>query len=69
MAKFRYLGAKGTHKNYVKGEVENRYTSGNVSYHSVQKLLPFRLISKDVKLRHNKKFWEGGVIYYPDTAI
>jgi hypothetical protein len=46
VAHFRYLGTSVTNHKFIHGEIKNRLNSGNARYHSVQKLLSFRLLSK-----------------------
>jgi hypothetical protein len=48
---FRYLGTTVTNQNLIQEEIKKRLNSGNACYHSVQKLLSSRLLSKNVKIR------------------
>jgi hypothetical protein len=51
---FKYLGAV-INQNLIHEEIEKRIlNSGNACYHSVQKLLSSRLLSKRVKIRIHK---------------
>jgi hypothetical protein len=64
MAKFRYLGTTVTDQNLIQEEIKSRLNSGNACYHSVQKLVPSRLLSKNLKTRIYKiiiflRFWMG----------
>jgi hypothetical protein len=38
-------------QNLIQEEIKRRLNSGNACYHSVQNLLSFRLLSKNVKVR------------------
>jgi hypothetical protein len=48
---FKYLGANLTNRNSIDEEIKSRLKSGNACYHSVQNLLPSRLLSKNTKIR------------------
>ena len=47
---FRYLGTTLTNQNCIQVEVRSRLKLGNACYHSVQKLLSSRLLSKNLKI-------------------
>jgi hypothetical protein len=47
VAQFKYFGTTGTNQNLVQEEIKRRLNSGNACYHSVQNLLPSRLLSKN----------------------
>jgi len=38
-------------KNYIQKEIKNRLKSGNTYYQSVQNLLSYRLVSKNIKIK------------------
>jgi hypothetical protein len=40
-----------TNQNFIQEEIQRIMNSGNACYHSVQNLLPFRLLSKNLKIR------------------
>ena len=48
---FKYLGTTLTIQNSIAEEIKSRLRSGNACYHSVQKLLSSRLLSKNVKIK------------------
>jgi len=50
----KYLGTALTNQNSIQEEIMNRLKSGNVCYHSVQNLLSFSLLSKNLKIRYTK---------------
>jgi hypothetical protein len=50
VAHFKYLGTTVTNENLMQEEIKRRLNSGNACYHSVQNLLPSRLLSKVVKI-------------------
>jgi ribosomal protein S2 len=49
VAQFRYLGTTITNQNPIQEEIKKRLNSGNAFCHSVQNLLPSRLLSKKRK--------------------
>jgi Ca2+/Na+ antiporter len=51
VAKFMYLGTRVTDQNCSNEEIKSRLILGNACYHSVQNLLSFRLLSKNLKLK------------------
>ena len=48
---FKYLRKTLTNPKYIREEIESGLKSGNVCYHSVQKLLSFSVISKNLKIK------------------
>ena len=48
---YKYLGTTLTNQNSIAEEIKSRLRSGNACYHSVQNLLPSRLLSKNLKIK------------------
>ena len=48
---FKYLGSLLTNQNSIQEEVKCRLKAGNSCYFSVQTLLSFRLLSKNLKIK------------------
>jgi hypothetical protein len=48
VAQFRYLGKTVTNQNLIQEEIKRRLNSCNACYHSVQKLLSFPLLTKNI---------------------
>ena len=48
---FKYLGTTLTNQNSMAEEIKSRLKSGSACYHSVQKLLSSRLLSKNLKIK------------------
>ncbi|KAJ4440781.1 hypothetical protein ANN_10627 [Periplaneta americana] len=55
--KFKYLGATVTNINDTREEIKRRINMGNACYYSVEKLLSFRLLSKNLKVRIYKQLY------------
>jgi hypothetical protein len=51
MEEFKYLGTTLTDQLSVHDEIKSRLKSENACYHSVQKLLSARLLSKNIKIK------------------
>jgi hypothetical protein len=49
-AQFKRLETTVTNQNLILEEIKRKLNSGNAGYHSVQNLLSFRQLSKDVKI-------------------
>jgi hypothetical protein len=56
-----------TNQNLIQEEIKRRLNSGNACYHSVQNLLPFHLLSKNVKIRIYKTIILPVVLYGCET--
>jgi hypothetical protein len=54
VAKFEYFGAIVTDQDLFLEEIKRRLNSDNASYHSIQNILPSRLLSKNVRIRIQK---------------
>jgi hypothetical protein len=67
VSQFEYLGTTATNQNSVVEEIKRRLNSGNASYHSVQNLLPSRLLSKNLKIRIYKTIILPVVLYLCET--
>jgi hypothetical protein len=51
VAKSKYLGTTLTDQNHMHEEIKSRLNSGNACYHSVQSLLPSRLLCRKLKVK------------------
>jgi hypothetical protein len=58
---------KDTEQNWTQEEIKSRLNSGNASYHSVQSLLSFRLLSRNVKVKIHKTIILPVVLYGCET--
>jgi hypothetical protein len=67
VAQFRYLGTTIINHNLIQEEIKRRLNSGNACYHSVQNLLPSRLLSKNIKIRIYKSLILPVVLYGCET--
>jgi hypothetical protein len=65
--KFKYLGTTLTDKNYIHEEIKSRLNSGNACNHSVQNLLSFCLLSRNVKVKIYKTITLPVVLYGCET--
>ena len=51
MEEFKYLGTTLTNQNSVEEEIKSRLKSGSACYHSVQNILSYSLLSKNIKIK------------------
>ncbi|KAJ4450784.1 hypothetical protein ANN_02214 [Periplaneta americana] len=65
--KFKYLGATVTNINDTREEIKRRINMGNACYYSVEKLLPFSLLSKNLKVRIYKTVILSVLLYGCET--
>jgi hypothetical protein len=63
----KYLGMIVTNQNLIQEEIKRRSNSGNASYHSVQNLMSFRLLPKNVKIRIYKTIILPVLLYGCET--
>jgi hypothetical protein len=64
---FKYLGTTLTNQNSVFEEIKRRLKPGNACYHSVQNLLSFRLLSKNLKIEIHRTIILPVVLYGCET--
>jgi hypothetical protein len=67
VSQFKCLGTTVTNQNLFQEEIKRRLNSGNACYHSVQNLLPSRLLSKNVQVRIYKTIILPVVLYGCET--
>jgi hypothetical protein len=67
VAKFGYLGTTTKNQNLIQEEINRRLNSGKACYHSVQKLLSSRLLSKNIKIRIYKTIILPVALYRRET--
>jgi len=64
---FKYLGTTLTNQNSIAEEIKSRLRSGNACYHSVQKFLSSRLLSKKLKIKIYRTIILPVVLYGCET--
>jgi hypothetical protein len=62
VSQFKYLGMTVTNQNLIQEEIKRRLNSCNACYHSVQNLLSFCLLLKNVKVRIYKTNFACGYV-------
>jgi hypothetical protein len=67
VSEFKYLGTTITNQNLIQEEIKRRLNSGNTCYHSVQNLLSYRQLSKNLKIRICKTIILPVVLYGCET--
>jgi hypothetical protein len=67
VSQFKYLGTTVSNQNLIQEEMKRRLNSGNACYHSVKKLLSFRMLSKNMKFRIYKTIILPVVLYGCET--
>jgi len=66
---FKYLGKTIPNQNSIHKEIKDRLKSQNASYHSVQNLLSFILLSKNLKIKIYRTITLPGVLYGCETWL
>ena len=61
------MGTALTNQNSIQEEIMSRLKSGNVCYHSVQNLLSFSLLSKNLKIKIYRTIMLPVVLYGCET--
>ena len=64
---FKYLGTTLTNQNSSQEEIKSRYKRGNACYHSVQNLLSYSLLFKNLKININRTIILHVVLYGCET--
>jgi hypothetical protein len=67
VVEFKYFGVTVTNQNFVQEEINSGLNSEDTRYHSVQKLLPSRLLSKNVTIKILKTVILPVVLYTCET--
>jgi hypothetical protein len=64
---FKYLGTTVINQNLIQEEIKRRLNSDNAYHRSVQKLLPSRLLSENIKIRIYKTIILLVILYGCET--
>jgi hypothetical protein len=67
VAELKYSGTTLTNQNYIQEEVKSRMKSGNIYYHSAQKLLPSSSLCKNIKITIHRTIILPVVLYGCET--
>jgi hypothetical protein len=67
VTQLKYLGTTVINQNLIREEIKRKLNSGNACYHSVQKLLSSRLLSKNLNIRIYKTKILPVVLYGCET--
>jgi hypothetical protein len=67
LVNFKNLEARVANQNCIRGEIKSKLNLENASYHSVQNLLPSRLISRKLKIKIFKTLISPVVLYGGET--
>jgi hypothetical protein len=67
VAQFRYLRTAVTNQNLIQEDIKERLLSDNACYHSVQKLLSSRPLSKNIKIKIYKTIILAVVLFGCET--
>jgi hypothetical protein len=63
----KYLGKTLMYQNSIPQEMKSRFKPGNACYHSVQNLLSFSLLSKNIKIKIQRTIILPVVVYECET--
>ena len=63
----KYLGTSLTNQNFIQEEIKSGLKSGNACYLSVQNLLSFNLVSKNLKIKIYRSIILSFVLYECET--
>ena len=69
LEEFKYLGTALTNQNSIQVEIKSRLNTGNACYHSVQNLLSFSLLSKNLKIKIYRTIILPVVLYGCETVV
>ena len=64
---YRYLGTTLTDQKSIQEEIKSRLKSQNVCYHSVQNILSYSLLSKNIKIKIYRTIILPFVLYGCET--
>jgi hypothetical protein len=67
LEQFKYLATNLTHKKSIQEGIKGRLKSGNACCHSVQNLLSFSLLSKNLKIKIYRTIISTVVLYGCET--